>query len=33
MPIELPLQLALLKVVAPREETTSSRLLLEEEID
>ena len=33
MPVELPPQLAFLKVAAPREETTSSRLSLEEEID
>ena len=33
MPVELPPQLVLLEAVAPREETTSSRLSLKEEID
>ena len=33
MPVELPPQLTLPEVAAPREETTSSRLSLEEEID
>ena len=33
MPVELPLQHALLEVTAPKKETVSSRLSLEEEID
>ena len=33
MPVELPPQLALLEAAAPREETSSSCLSLEEEID
>ena len=33
VPVELPPQLTLPEVAAPREETTSSRLSLEEEID